>query len=124
MAETLQEQQLKEAIKNYVMPRVDVGDPIVWHSEGVHGSGQMLGFVKKVSDRSIDIQIPLRGIGFKEYTGVKHATDPSATQAHRTDVGMWSESPLCKRIAVLEEAVERMMRPANKNPNENMGQKK
>lgn len=105
MIETMQETVLKEKIKAFVMPRVQVGDPVLWHSDGKHGNGTRVGFVKSVGSRNISIIIPMRG-QTKEVDGVAHKDDPGVNPAQAADVGLWSKTPFAERMDALEEKME------------------
>ena len=110
----MQDKLIKEAVAAFKMPRVDIGDPILWHSSGQFGDGSPIpATVLKCGERNIEIQVAVPNVGLRVYSGVFHADDPKTNMAHKRDVGVWSKSPQMIRIDILEHQLKEMSAEAS-----------
>lgn len=96
-----------EEIRNFVMPRPKVGQPVVWYAKGLRNDkGGDIGIVVRVEDHSLAIRIA----SGRFVSGVKHVDDPRLHKNHaQRENGAWGYTDYdIKRDEEMQELRDRL----------------
>ncbi len=100
------EQARAAEIAAFVMPKVKIGDPILWNSDGKSGQGQFPATVAACGGRTITLCCNgVKNRGVLVIDGVRHQDDPGLGEWDVKDKGSWEKSSFLLRIERIEAVV-------------------
>lgn len=103
----------------FKMPKVDIGDTVLWHIEGEPGEQNAhAAIVTKVYPEHLDVFVMMPGRNGVARFDVRHVQDPflvdNKNPITKKESGGWSLSPTMKRLAAVEAALQDLAKSRSK----------
>lgn len=93
----------------FKMPEATVCMPVLWYMDGHPTTRPFAAFVTGFGGRTVDLVVYAPNGGRKTPMGVRHVSDPLATQTELSDTGAWDYTEETKRLRRLEISVGQLM---------------
>lgn len=94
-------------MSDFRMPKVDVGDPVVWFPDGLETDAPVPAVVTHVGERTLAIGVVGKDwVALQPQDGVRHIKDPGLKIQEERTRGGWDYSPLHLRVRRLEALLE------------------
>lgn len=89
--------------KPYRMPRVSVGDPIIWYPNASRTQEARPAFVTARGQDALAVAVFEKdSFSLDPHDGVRHISDPALLNPEARTDGAWDYSPMAERVAQLE----------------------
>jgi len=109
-------QEAKRNSATYKMPEATICMPVLWYLDGHETTSPYAGFVTAVGDRTVDVAVHAPNGGKKQIFGVRHVSDPHATDGELNQQGAWDYTEESKRLRRVEVYVSDLMLEASTKP--------
>lgn len=102
----------------YSMPKVDIGDLVVWHIEGEPNCSAQAAIVTAIHPQHLDLTVFVPSGSPILKTSVRHIKDPFLVESKnpraKRENGGWDYSPQTKRLMFLEGMVSDLTKSPRK----------
>lgn len=105
MTMALATQERQKASEAFVMPRVSLGDVVLWYSTGQGNERPAPGIVIGFSPRQITVLASIYGRGLVSQDCIRHRDDPEMSNWDVEHNGFWDYTDFHKRVMALESTV-------------------